>query len=139
MTTPDHALPITLSPNLIRALAGSRWLPLVASTPSGKAQYVCLCCGTVTVVPGRNCSTTKDPGEQLGCSTFEAALVAAFEGLPPLPIPGQTNAAPAQAEPRPALLGKAFERVARELAKLDEEPARRIVAALGHLLGGPNG
>ena len=33
----------------------SRWEPITATTNSGKQQFVCLCCGRISVSPDKTC------------------------------------------------------------------------------------
>jgi hypothetical protein len=63
-------------------LVGSRWAPIVATSPSGKTQFVCLVCGRISQAPDKQCSGTvlrcKDPDSRITCES-----VASQGGLPP--------------------------------------------------------
>lgn len=58
----------------------SRWIPIVATSPSGKSQWVCRCCGRVSVTPDKTCP--KDALVVMGgrsmftqCDVWEKGLV----------------------------------------------------------------
>lgn len=51
----------------------SRWVPIVATSNSGKKQFVCLCCGRVSVTPDKHCpenARTFYPGYPYGKERF---------------------------------------------------------------------
>ena len=58
----------------------SRWIPILARTPSGKSQFVCRYCGRTTVVPDKECRIApalatgglgKHPDAGLKCQELE--------------------------------------------------------------------
>lgn len=46
----------------------SRWVPIIATSPSGKRQWVCRCCGRVSVTPDKNCPENIGP---INCREWE--------------------------------------------------------------------
>ena len=48
---------------------GTRWVSIVSTSPSGKAQFVCMCCGRLSPTPDKICSS--------------GAVVVTGEPLPP--------------------------------------------------------
>lgn len=53
----------------------SRWHPIASTTPSGKMQWVCLCCGRVTSAPTKKCDKLAyigwmRPPMRLECSNW---------------------------------------------------------------------
>lgn len=46
----------------------TRWVRLVATSPSGKTLYVCTVCGRLSSTPDKACKTIEDPEEKWQCS-----------------------------------------------------------------------
>ena len=58
----------------------SRWVPLKATSPSGRAMLACRCCGRTSVTPDKSCKTIGDPDETWKCSEWKPPVRAALRG-----------------------------------------------------------
>jgi hypothetical protein len=58
----------------------SRWVPIVATSPSGKRLFVCGCCGRTSTTPDKKCplwwdgASVRDPGKAVSCAQWEAEV-----------------------------------------------------------------
>ena len=53
----------------------SRWVPIAATSPSGKQMFVCLCCGSRTTAPSSDCPKVRTAvGIETGCAAWEGTL-----------------------------------------------------------------
>ena len=66
---------------MARSLQASRWMPIIATSPSGKAQFVCSVCGRLSCTPDTRCPKPlccDDPDWTISCEEVERNM-----GLPP--------------------------------------------------------
>jgi hypothetical protein len=65
----------------------SRWVPIVATSPSGKRLFVCGCCGRTSTTPDKECplwwvgASVRDPGKAVSCAQWESDVRGEVERL----------------------------------------------------------